>query len=575
MLSGSALSTERFLDELFGEYAGIVYAPVLRAGFMNQYFFEWPLERDKLLKHIAIQSKTAESYLAPSLYREKKVTRDSWLGTHWVWTEFDGNAPTTNDLVPPPSIRVQSSLAGYEHWYWKLSDFNTDIGEVTKITKKLAYNLGADLSAWSYSKILRPPGTRNHKRSMTVKVLDVHRQAYSTDEFSSLELPQSNIDVTISDKLPELKVLVAKYKWPDDAIDLLYKSLDDVGNVTGHRDRSAALTRLALHCVEMGMSNDEIFVVIDDADKRWRKFTGRTDRKERLNGLISYARSKKAVDLQTKDEFLVYRFEDFMNTELTMKWVIPGLLPVACKGVIFGTPGVGKSTWAIRMGIAIATGQDDFLGWPIERSQRVMFMSLEMGHEELKFFMQQMSLGEGTSKALQNNFFVWPVGHSYPFNIRDQQIEILKYIDEHQIELLIVDSLGLSLYGSISDDEEVKKIQDFLNEELVTKRKCGYFFVHHPRKPGSAEVKRPKDMSDVFGSSYIVNNAQTLILLASDHPTVVNVEIFKSRLDKGQQSFRIRRTANRDFVRVSATPSKREEEGMSMVRSGFGRQVSL
>lgn len=567
----NSLTTASFVSELFQNETGYVYAP-LKNNYWVQRFFKWPDDKDQLLSHIE-NCKEHEVYLSPILFSEPRVHPSTFKGTYYLYSEFDGNAPIAPKI--PPSIKIQSSSAGYEHWYWRLNEFATGAEEVQEYSKRLAYDLEADLSVWDYAVVLRPPGTYNHKRKRPVKLLEQNPVTYNISTFDTLPRPPDKISIYIDKSgLQPLNKLVAKYQWNDDAYDLLTKPLDTLGSVTGYRDRSAALCRLAIHCANMGMSNDEIFVVLLDADERWQKFIGRTDRERRLEGIISYARTKQAERADFVDDIAVYRFQDFMETNIRLKWIIRDLLPVAGSAVIFGPSGVGKSTFVLRMGIAIATGAPDFLGWPIERQQKVLFTSLEMPHDELKYFISQMNLSDEELAALQENFFIWPIGHPYPFDTRDQQIEILKYIDRFGIELNIIDSLGEATYGSINSQDDMKRLYSFLNEDLRRDRGCGYFFVHHPRKPGGGEHKLPQDFNDAFGDSYIINRAQTVIGIYSPRPRRVKISIFKSRLSQDQQNFHITRNNDRSFTR------EEEKKVESVVQEapnilGIGRNARL
>lgn len=534
-----------FVDDLFGDEEGVIYAPTRKTMWVQE-FFQWPSNRESLLLHLSDFS-DREVYLSPVLFTKPLVHPNTFKGTRYLWTEFDGNLPDNVNI--DPTIRIQSSTPGKEHWYWRLNEFATDASQVIDATKRLAYGLEADLSVWDYAVVLRPPGTINHKRKLPVKLLSNTGVSYPLRVFKeALEPPPEHTTISIdSTTLPELQRLVAQYSWSNDAYEIFTKNLT-------RGIRSSSLARLSFECAEMGMSNSEIFVVLEDVDRRCGKFVGRTDRNRRLEGIISYTRGRRAARLETTDQSAVYRFTDFMRTNVELKWVLPGLIPVAGASMIFGPPGYGKSTWAIRMGIAIATGSPDFLGWTIEKQQKVLFLSLEMPHDELKSFLSDMQLDEETLDKLQENFFVWPVGHPYPLDTPDQQIEVLKYIDQFGIELLIIDSLGVAMYGAVTSDDDVKRLNSFLNEDVRGARGCGYFLIHHPRKPGTSENKNPSDMYDSFGSTYIINNAQTVFNLnPGGKPGDLKLNIWKSRLTQDQTSFRLQRTTNRDFTRVEDT----------------------
>lgn len=249
-----------------------------------------------------------------------------------------------------------------------------------------------------------------------------------------------------------------------------------------------------------------------------------------------------------------------MHTNIRMNWAVQDLLPVAGSMVIFGKAGIGKSTFALRLAMKIALGEEDFLKWKIINRQRILFVSLEMQHGELKQFFSDMHISEEEQQQLQEWLYVWPIGHAYPLDTPDQQIELLKYIDKHKIDTVIIDSLGLSMYGSVKDDDAVKRLNSFLNEDVRKERNCGYIFIHHPRKQGIDEGKNILTQDDVYGSAYISFNAQTIMLLSQKPGTTrLNVKMLKTRMTQGVKEFDVERTPDRGFKLVDRTnPVSRE-----------------
>jgi hypothetical protein len=540
--------SNEFLDDLFGDQEGTVYSPTMGKRW-KQHFFQWPQESQKLEVHIK-NYHDQDVYLSPALFTEPKVSRETFKGTNYLWADFDGSVPTAD--VIEPTLKVSSSIEGHEHWYWRLDKFLTDKILVEDLTRRIAYHYQADLGTWDYARVLRPPDTWNHKRNKPVTVVRKTNQVYTVDKFLWVPIPPAGTTVDIKlGSLPEFEGILAKYKWTYDARDLLTK-------VVNEGRRSDALARLAHECAEIGLSNEEIYVVLEARDRAWGKFVGRSDRQKRLEDFIIKVRGKRAATAEiTQDGTEVYRFRDFMNTNIVLKWAIEELLPVAGSMVIFGKPGIGKSTYALRLAMSLALGKDYFLKWKIVNPQRTLFLSLEMQHDELKQFFLDMEVSDEDSMKLQESFFVWPIGHAYPLDTPDQQIELLKYIDLHKIELIVIDSLSLSMYGSISDDNDIKRLNAFLNEDVRKARRCGYIFIHHPRKEGAEATRRDKNMDDAYGSTFIAANAQTVIILSQRAGSPrVTVHMEKARHKREEkEKFEIERTPDRGFKLANETPS--------------------
>jgi archaellum biogenesis ATPase FlaH len=539
--------TNEFLSDLFDGQEGIVYSPI-KGDTFKQYFFEWPQERSKLEDHLK-NFHDRDVYLSPVLFSAKRISPETFKGTNYLWTEFDGTIP--NDAIEP-TMRVMSSQEGHEHWYWKLDKFVTDKVQIEDLTRRIAYHYGADLSVWDYQNVLRPVDTWNHKRNKPVTLVSRNDNTYTIDHFLWVPIPPAGTKVSISTTgLPSRDEILAKYKWKFDALDLLFKEVPK-------GRRSDALARLAHEAAEVGCSNEEIYVLLEERDSVWGKFVGRTDRQKRLEALIATIRGKRVITAEiVQGTTEVYRYMDFMNTNVELKWAIEGLLPVAGSMVIFGKPGIGKSTYSLRLAMSLSLGDDYFLDWKIVNPQRTLFISLEMQHDELKEFFKDMNISEERSHRLQENFFVWPVGHAYPLDTPDQQIELLKYIKMHKIELLVIDSLSLSMYGDVSNDNDVKRLNSFLNEDVRKDLKCGYIFIHHPRKAG-IDTSKEKNLDDAFGSIYITANAQSVIILSQKPGSPrLHVKMDKTRMSKGEKEFDIERTNDRGFTLVgsNSTPT--------------------
>lgn len=158
-------------------HRGWVYLPVEAHGAWRGHYFPWPSKRDKVIEHTMAMAATEHNvFFSPALFSRAKGTREFVLGSHVLWVDFDGNAPEHWSLdpdaaVPPPTLRVQSSIPGHEHVYWRLKHFVDDPDLIEERNRSLAYTLGADSSGWDANQILRPIHTTNHKRNEPVTVL--------------------------------------------------------------------------------------------------------------------------------------------------------------------------------------------------------------------------------------------------------------------------------------------------------------------------------------------------------------------------------------------------------------------
>lgn len=95
-------------------------------------------------------------------------------GSHWLWAECDTETAVVRalDFRCPPPLVVRSS-PGKAHCYWPLRD-RIPLALLEQANKRLAWHLGADMRATDAARILRVPGTRNHKYGEPHRVSITH-----------------------------------------------------------------------------------------------------------------------------------------------------------------------------------------------------------------------------------------------------------------------------------------------------------------------------------------------------------------------------------------------------------------
>jgi len=92
-----------------------------------------------------------------------------------------------------PSAAVHSG--GGFHLYWILNEpaGKEDIPQVESVNRRIAAAIGGDLAAVDAARILRVPGTRNHKRQKTVELRHLKDFRYNLDDFMELPEPERQV----------------------------------------------------------------------------------------------------------------------------------------------------------------------------------------------------------------------------------------------------------------------------------------------------------------------------------------------------------------------------------------------
>ncbi len=544
---------ENFVDFLYDGLQGYVYLagknpeePNPEKAWMQE-FFEWPARRNDLLNIIRGASDKIEVYLAPAIFKVPDGSRTNVKASNVAWTEFDGNAPDWNNSNRP-SLIVQSSLKGHEHGYWRLSEPETDIDRLEDVNRRITYGLNGDFSAWDANQVLRPPDTWNHKRSANTTLSSLNDTSYDIDYFFSLydEPPKTEeIEWGLSE-LEDAQVVILRHAFTPDLINLLGKERKDLN------DRSSALMQMAYGCAQMQLSNNEIMSILLLCDDRWEKFKGRRDRHKQLSHIIAVARNKHPL-IETEDTdddvapIYALGWQSFLATEINIEWVIEPMLMDQGNMLLVGPSGVGKTQWSLDVAICLALGRD-FMHYKVHKQQKIVFVSLEMGHGELKQFASKMTseYSDEDLAVLEENLIVVPFGEPLALNSLEGQQTLEKILDEVQPNGLMVDSIGSSVQGNISSDENVQPLTRF-NDRIRKKYGLFTWYIHHMRKQGDRQVTS----DEVYGNQYLVNRSTSTYALLKTKDKRIKVANLKMRLSAEEQSYHVLRDEHLMFHKAT------------------------
>jgi hypothetical protein len=565
-----------FLDFMYGEETGYAYSPTKNPDPDNpvfeQYFFHWPTEKEQLISHIQTKTQSHEVYFGPALYSsDKDAEKDSFKGTNVVWVEFDGNDPANVSDIPEPAIKIQSSTDKHEHWYWKLDHFVEDINIVEDITGRLAYHLNADLGCWNANRVLRPPGTRHHESGLTVTTFRWDLRPTAIRSFNELPaVPVKLLKTSDINHVPAPLEVIAKYSFADRMEDFKFFMTPKIEK--GHR--SDALAKLGHICMELSMTNAETLALLLNADNRWGKYKDRKDQKARLLGIINYCRSKHPVDAVGKEtevekRLVVYNYDEFINTEIKLEWVIEGLIHRKGLAILSGPPDVGKSQVSLRFAEKLATGSP-FLQWPIPKPMRILFVSMEMPHEELHYLVDNMQFNSDKD-LLRENFLVLPLGYGIRLGNKAAQAELAAVVEEFMPDGIIFDSFGVGIGDDINSEKVILEALDYVHRVLRGGFGAFVWFIHHNRKPQVGN-KAPKKLEDLFGSQYIGAAVTTGICLWPTKPGgPIEVSNIKLRMAKKFETFYVQRTQNLDFQVFNGQVS--QDKDQQIFTSGVGFEL--
>lgn len=586
-----AQGLEEFCNFLWGEQEGFVHLPIKdpeTGKYTYNYFFKWPHQRQEVIDHVIRHCEQSEVFIAPGMFRKRSANVIDALGSYVAWADFDGNVPSLDELeeldIPLPTLRVQSSEPGHEHWYWRYDQFNTDIVSVQGINRAIAYALQGDIGAWDAGHSLRPLGTYNHKRGgLPVVIISHNDYTYKPASFAQVPLPQNSytLEQFQREQIPNpVKTLMKHGPWPDDAVDLLTKYKIPEGS------RSSALTRVAYTCAEQGLDNSEIYSLIAWADKRWRKFADRDNKEKYYVDLVNYARQKIPYEgikdvVVNADELKTYSFLEVLEFVDETEWVLDGLLPKKGIGYVVGRPGTGKTTLALDICTHLALAKP-FLWEATDKRLKVLYLSLEMTLEDVNDFYSKIkkNFTDEELATLDKNFHTYASSEKVKFYSPGSPImgKFLRTLENLKPDVLLIDSASYSLAANLSNQDEVTKSIELID---MIKEKYGVtlIFIHHSRKEPPGHGYKEADLDDVFGSAFIAASASWIVSLkqAKDftpEKPLMDLRHLKARFSGNNMGFSVVMDgATRMFRRpsIGALPvaEKKKEETPKKQRSFF------
>lgn len=382
---------------------------------------------------------------------------------------------------------------------------------------------------------------------------------YSLDDFAHISSARKIVstELVLGD-LPTLEDVRTLATWTPE---LLEKFNRDSKYFAGppKKDRSAAMSELAHMGAELGWSDENIAVVLYDADDRWGKYKYRRDRDRRITDFINRARQKHGynslenVDLtrmiqsanQTTpimgESKLIYGYQDFVDAEFKIEWILNGLLAQGGFGLITGYPGTGKTQFSIALGAHMALGSKKFLTWDnVAGNKKVLFLSLEMSAAPLNHFMGTIGKGYDDKNTLNRNFLVAPFGTPINLDTPEGQVFFDQIMNDHMPDILVIDSLQKISSKELTDEQAVKNLIHYLSV-VRAKYSCAMLMIHHNRKKPNDGQKKGVELSDVYGSTYITTDVDFVLSLKTVDGNLLQVDTLKNRLGATFDAFNITR----------------------------------
>jgi hypothetical protein len=154
----------------------------------------------------------------------------------------------------------------------------------------------------------------------------------------------------------------------------------------------------------------------------------------------------------------------------------------------------GKSWFAMQLGLALASGECEFLDWKLEEPRRVLYLQIElpdsMVRERLEMLLDKMPEGMSPERA-RLNFLVHTVSEGRPNLMDETGRQVLQaLLDRWEPDVLIVDPLAFAFPGlNENSADSMGEALRFLTD-LATDNNMAVVLLHHQSKNKGEEEAR-------------------------------------------------------------------------------------
>jgi DNA polymerase I-like protein with 3'-5' exonuclease and polymerase domains/KaiC/GvpD/RAD55 family RecA-like ATPase len=218
----------------------------------------------------------------------------------------------------------------------------------------------------------------------------------------------------------------------------------------------------------------------------------RADREYELSSSSSTSLGVDGDDEEART-LRVERFSSLPKYTGAQPSVIQGIFPKGFPTSIYGEGGIAKSTIALHMCMSIASGQKEWLGYPIEQQSPCLYVDFEMDREEQGTRAERLAKGMGI-EVPDDLYYLWASG----FRFSEVFPLILEAVDELGVRVITFDSLGMALEG---DALKGAVVIDFFRDRVdqLKRRGVSVLIVDHQSglRPGESYQNKAQ-----YGSVY-------------------------------------------------------------------------
>jgi AAA domain/RepB DNA-primase N-terminal domain len=535
------IEAEDFLELVYGERAGWVGLPAKVGKYWVEFSTEWPGDGVITRRIDSCLRDREDLYYSVAQFQKKGRKIEDVMGSDWLWADLDEVHPTNaSKLGFGPTVAIQSSPGRYQA-LWKL-DRVLPPKKLEKLNRAVSYALDADRGGWDLTQVLRLPGTRNFKypEAPMVELMWYHSDLvydpYSIWSKVKAMLPPDELRAAVSVVIPRSGISAR-------AKALLRTPPENV--VAG--ERSSKLWELECLLAEAGLGVDEIHQLVWNC--AWNKHravhTGRVRLEKEIVKAIKHVGRQVALKAReakpSKDKvgppapppaavglpFMAYATVMSQVME-EPKWLVEDIWAADSHGIIGGEPKTAKTTIAMALGLAVASGKP-FLGkYAVSDPGPVLFVQEENAPWMVQDRLRKLAWHSGLIRsdaaherrvrrgdlARKGSVVVsldFPddiplrVLNNYGFDLQEEEHAdgLRQTIEEIRPKLVILDPLYLILGDA--DSDRVVQLKPFLKYLLALRMEygCSIVLVHHMRKRNLSSQVQARAGQNLLGSTIL------------------------------------------------------------------------
>jgi 5S rRNA maturation endonuclease (ribonuclease M5) len=215
-------------------------------------------------------------------------------------------------------------------------------------------------------------------------------------------------------------------------------------------------------------------------------------------------------------------------------WIIPGVMLAGYTHMLAAPGGSGKSLFTLQLAIALATGDKWGEFEPRHRAKTLVINVEDDLDEQRRRLSAAREVMKPDDKLLPGMIHLVNAADSIVIAGHDATkktivatpiVETLcRYIETHNIEVLIVDPFAETFEGNENDNSEVKWAMQIWRDQIAKRTGCAVYLVHHTTKNAGGGAG---DQNIVRGGGAIVNSTRissTLMPMTVEECEAVGVE---------------------------------------------------